>query len=335
MKTGVIGTGYWGPNIIKNLLALNQEVIIYDINRSNLQKAFQRFQECKAVNSLEDILQNSDIVAVTIAVPLRTHYELVIKSLQADKHVFVEKPLCYSIDEAERIRINIKEKILMVGHITLFTPSIVKIKEFITNRFIGTITDISLTRTHLGPIYPDVDVASEVAVHDIAILLYLIPDLPATVNAWGSSRLGSEYYDQANIIIGYKNQLKPSINVQWTSVIRERMIVIEGTSGTIICKTIKGKEELTLYDQQSAFEALKMGAKPQNESLSVRSEVVLLQDEEPLYNELNSFLHCIENNLVPLTDFEFSIKVVSVSEAIRKSMKQNGKTVRIGGKKDY
>ena len=326
MKIGVIGTGYWGPNIIKNLLALNQELIIYDINRSNLQKAFQRFQECKPVNSLEDILQNSDIVAVAIVVPLRTHYELVIKSLQADKHVFVEKPLCYTTDEADRIKFQIKEKILMVGHTTLFTPSIAKIKELITNKIIGTITDISLTRTHLGPIYSDVDVASEVAVHDIAILLYLIHDLPITVNALGTSRLGSKYYDKAHIIVEYKNQLKFSINVQWTSVIRERTIVVEGTSGTIICKTTNGKEELTLYDQQSAFEALNKGAKLQDTPLLVDSKDLILKDEEPLYTELNSFLHCIENNLNPLTDFEFSRKVVVVAEAIRKSMNHNGKT---------
>jgi predicted dehydrogenase len=214
----------------------------------------------------------------------------------------------------------------MVGHVTLFSPSISIIKELITNRGIGKITDILLTRTHLGPIYPDVDVASEVAVHDFATLLYLLPDLPVTVNAWGTSRLGSEYYDQANILIGYKNQHKFSIRVEWTSVIRERMIVVEGTSGTIICKTINGKEDLTLYDQKSAFKALKQGAKPQDGTLSVTCENIKLQDIEPLYNELNSFLHCIENNLVPLTGFEFSRKVVLISEAVRKSMNRNGKT---------
>jgi len=326
MKIGVIGTGYWGPNIVRNLILLNQDLIIYDINQTNLQKTLQRFQECKAAKSLEDILQNPEIVAVAIAVPLKTHYELVFKSLQAGKHVYVEKPLCYSIDEANRINGQIKDKILMVGHITLYTSSIVKIKEIITRNTIGTITDISLTRTHLGPIYQDVDVASEVAVHDIAILLHLLPDLPVTVNAWGTSRLGTEYYDKAYIIIGYKNQVSYSIHVEWTSAIRERMIVVDGTSGTLTCKTINGKEELTLYDQRSAFEALRKGAKPNNEALCARNEDILLKDEEPLYNELKSFLSCIENNMKPLSNFEFSRKVVSVSEAIRKSMNLNGKT---------
>jgi len=263
---------------------------------------------------------------VAIAVPLKAHYELVYKSLQAGKHVYVEKPLCYSIYEADSIKDQIREKILMVGHITLYTSSLVKIKEIITKNIIGKITDITLTRTHLGPIYQDVDVASEVAVHDIAILLHLLPDLPVTINAWGTSRLGSEHFDKANIIIGYKNQVRYSIHVEWTSAIRERMIVVEGTSGTLICKTINGKEELTLYDQRSAFEALKKGAKPNDESLGVRNEDILLKDEEPLYNELQSFLSCIENNTKPLSNFEFSRMVVSVSEAIRKSMKLNGET---------
>jgi predicted dehydrogenase len=326
MKIGVIGTGYWGPNIIKNLLALNQELIVYDINKANAQNTLQRFQECKSVNSLEDILQNPNIKAVVIAVPLKLHYQLVIKSLQAGKHVYVEKPLCYSSDEADKIQIHLKGKVLMVGHITLYTPGIKKIKEFITNSSIGKLTNISLTRTHLGPIYPEIDVATEVASHDIAILLFMIHDMPVTVNAWGTSRLGLNNQDNANIIIGYKDSLKSTINVQWTSVIRERMIVVEGTTGTIVCKTNKGKEELTLYNQQTAFEALKNGAKPQEAMLMVKSEDVILKDAEPLYDELHSFLYCIENNLIPLTNFEFSRKVVSVSEAIRKSMKLNGKT---------
>jgi predicted dehydrogenase len=251
---------------------------------------------------------------------------LVIKSLQAGKHVYVEKPLCYSSDEADKIQIHLKGKVLMVGHITLYTPGIKKIKEFITNSSIGKLTNISLTRTHLGPIYPEIDVATEVASHDIAILLFMIHDMPVTVNAWGTSRLGLNNQDNASIIIGYKDSLKSTINVQWTSVIRERMIVVEGTTGTIVCKTNKGKEELTLYNQQTAFEALKNGAKPQEAMLMVKSEDVILKDAEPLYDELHSFLYCIENNLIPLTNFEFSRKVVSVSEAIRKSMKLNGKT---------
>jgi predicted dehydrogenase len=329
MKIGVIGTGYWGPNIIRNLLALNQELVIYDNNNSNALSALKRFPECKAVSSLEDILHNPEIIAVAIVVQLRFHYQLVIDSLSAGKHVFVEKSLCYSSEEARYIQEHLNEKVLMVGHTTLFTPGTVKIKEFITKNSIGKITGISLTRTHMGPIYHEMDAATEVASHDIAILLFLLNDLPSTVNAWGSSRLGLNYVDSANIIIGYEDSLKPTINVQWTSVIRERMIVLEGTSGTIVCKTIQGKEELTLYNQQSVFEALKNGAKPQEVMPLLKSEEIKLRETEPLYDELQSFLLCIENNLNPLTNFDFSKKVVKVSEAIRKSMQLNGKTIDI------
>ena len=329
MKIGVVGTGYWGPNIIRNLLALNQELVIYDNNNSNALSALERFPECKAVSSLEDILQNPEIIAVAIVVQLRFHYQLVIDSLSAGKHIFVEKSLCYSSEEAENIQMHLNGQVLMVGHTTLFTPGIIKIKEFITMNSIGKITAISLTRTHMGPIYQEMDAATEVASHDIAILLFLLNDLPTIVNAWGSSRLGLNYQDSANIIIGYENSLKPIINVQWTSVIRERTIVLEGTSGTIICKTNQGKEELTIYNQHTAFESMKNGAKLQEIMLLVKSEEVKLSETEPLYDELQNFLHCIENNLDHLTNFDFSRKVVSVSEAIRKSMKLNGQTVNI------
>lgn len=329
MKIGVIGTGYWGPNIIRNLLVLNQDLIIYDIERTNLQQTLQRFQECESVNSLEDILKNPTICAIVIAVPLKYHYQLIIKSLQAGKHVYVEKPLCFSADEADKIKNYIKEKVLMVGHITLFSPGIAKIKELISNNSIGKLTNIFLTRTHFGPIYKETDVATEVAAHDIAILLYMIPDEPVTVNAWGTSRLGLNNQDNANIIIGYKDSLLSIINVQWTSVIRERKILVEGTSGTIVYNANQGKEELIIHNQKTAFEALIKGTKPQEAMLMVKSEEIILKETEPLKVELHSFLNCIENNLIPLTNFVFSRKVVLVSEAIRKSMKFNGETVKI------
>lgn len=329
MKIGVVGTGYWGPNIIRNLLALNQELVIYDNNNSNILSALERFPECKAASSLEDILHNNEIIAVAIVVQLRFHYRLIIDSLAAGKHIFVEKSLCYSPEQADDIQKHLNGKVLMVGHTTLFTPGTIKIKEYLSRNSIGKITGISLTRTHLGPIYQEMDAATEVASHDIAILLFLLNDLPSTVNAWGSSRLGLNYFDSADIIMGYKNSLKPRINVQWTSAIRERTTVVEGTSGTLICKTNQGKEELTIYNQQRAFAALKSGAKPREIMPLVTSEAVKLSETEPLYDELQSFLHCIEYNLDPLTNFEFSRKVVSVSEAIRKSMKLNGQTVNI------
>ena len=329
MKIGVVGTGYWGPNIIRNLLALKQELVIYDSNNSNASSALERFPECKAVSLLEDILRNPEIIAVAIVVQLRFHYQLVIDSLSAGKHVFVEKSLCYSSEEANNIKKHLNGKVLMVGHTTLFTSGTIKIKELITKNSIGKITGISLTRTHMGPIYQEMDAATEVASHDIAILLFLLDDLPATVNAWGSSRLGINYVDSANIIIGYKDSLKPIINVQWTSVIRERTIVVEGTSGTLICMTNQGKEELTIYNHQRAFEALKSGAKPREIMPLVKSEEVKLRETEPLYDELQNFLQSIDNNLDPLTNFDFSRKVVTVSETIRKSMKLNGQTVNI------
>lgn len=329
MKIGVVGTGYWGPNIIRNFLALNQELVIYDNDNSRVLTALERFPECKAVSSLEEILENEEIKAVAIVVQLRFHHQLVIDSLAAGKNIFVEKSLCYSSQEADDIQMHLKHKVLMVGHITLFSHGILKIKEFITKNSIGKISGISLTRTHLGPIYQELDAATEVASHDIATLLFLLNDLPVTVNAWGSSRLGLNYYDCATIIIGYENSLKPLINVQWTSVIRERTIVLEGTSGTLICKTNQGKEELTIYDQQRAFDSLKNGAKPRETGPLVKYENVKLIETEPLYEELKHFLSCVENNLDPLTNFVFSRKVVSVSEAIRKSMKANGQTINI------
>jgi UDP-2-acetamido-3-amino-2,3-dideoxy-glucuronate N-acetyltransferase len=329
MKIGVIGTGYWGPNIVRNLLALGQDVTIYDIDESHLRNTCEKHQNCRRAGSLDEILHNAAIPAVAISVPLKSHSDLVIKSLKAGKNVFVEKSLCYSSREADKILVHLNGTILMVGHITLFTPGIARIKELITNNCIGKLTWISLTRTHLGKVYPEVDVASEVSSHDISILLFLIRELPLSVNAWGSSRLGLNTADNATIIIRYKDNLTCAINVQWTSVIRERKILIEGTSGTIVSTTDNVKEELILFDQQEAFEALRKGANPKESMLKVKSQVLMQNQQEPLYDELAVFLNCIQYNKQPLTNIEFGIRVVKVFEAIRKSMQLNGKTIKI------
>ena len=329
MKIGVIGTGYWGPNIIRNLLALNQEIILYDTNKSNLHNTLQKFHDCDSVSSIEGILLNPDVNSVAVVVPLKQHYKLIIKSLKARKNVFVEKSLCYSTDEADRIKIYLRDKVLMVGHTTLFTPGITKIKELINSNRIGKLTSFHFTRTHLGKIYPGIDVASEVASHDIATMLFLIKEIPDSVNAWGNTRLGLNKQDNATVILRYKGSPRCTINVQWTSAIRARMVILEGTTGTIVNRTDNGKEELLIYDQRMAFECLKKNSRPEEAVLKMKSENITIPCREPLYDELNCFLQCVNNNLIPLTDYKFGRKVVTILEALRRSIKQNGKTVKI------
>jgi UDP-2-acetamido-3-amino-2,3-dideoxy-glucuronate N-acetyltransferase len=326
MRTGVIGTGYWGPNLIRNLLALNQEVLIYDINPDKLNKASLLYPACKPVNSLTDILDDQLVEAVAIAVPLKEHSLLVTECLRAGKHVYVEKPLCYSTDEAESIKRHINGKILMIGHITLYSEGIVRLKNLLSKGTIGKLTGINFTRTHLGKIYPGADVVSEVAVHDIASLLFLLDERPQKLNAWGTSRALRDTADSAHIILGYNDGLKSVINVQWTSVKRERTVVAEGTKGTIVCETINGNEVLTLYDQREAFELLKDGANPPEAFNALKSREVTLNTTEPLFEEMKHFLECIENNQAPRTDFEFGSKVVYVAKSIRKSVRTFGKT---------
>ena len=329
MKIALIGTGYWGPNIARNLLALKQEITIYDINKSNLERTLQQYSNCIRADSLEDVLNNTRIEAVAIAVPLIGHSALIIQSLKAGKHVFVEKSLCYSLDEAEAIKPLLGDRILMVGHITLFTGSTFKIKEFIEEKHIGNLTGIYSTRTHLGKIYPGIDAATEVSSHDISLFLYLLNEMPVSVSAYGASRLGLGEPDNVCIILRFRQNLTCTINVQWSSIIRERKIVVEGNSGSLVCIRDREKEELTFYDQRAAFKALRNGAYPSDATKLVRTQVLFNSNREPLYDELGAFLECIENSKQPLTDFFFGRKVVKVLESIRMSMCQNGKTVKI------
>jgi UDP-2-acetamido-3-amino-2,3-dideoxy-glucuronate N-acetyltransferase len=330
MKIAVIGTGYWGPNIVRNLVALRHKVFVFDRIPERSARMVEQFPQCSKLNSLDSILNERTIESVAIAVPLRDHYDLVIKSLRAGKHVFVEKPMCQTIKEAEQIGREINDTILMTGHITNFSPGIQMMRSRIKKGDIGALQGIALYRTQCSPVYAETDIITDVGAHDVAVLLLLTGKLPTSAIAVGYSRLDKGQSDAAHIIYRWKNSFITNIDLQWTSVFHTRRIIAEGNTGSLVFSTINGKEKLDLYEQTNVFNALRKGVTTHEiKKIPIEKKEIVLKSTEPLYEELKEFLRCIEEGRQPATGFDFSKKVVKVLEAARTSMQKNGERVCI------
>ncbi|MCK5601289.1 Gfo/Idh/MocA family oxidoreductase [Candidatus Pacearchaeota archaeon] len=329
MKIAVIGLGYWGPNLVRNFLALKQEVFLFDKIANRSIKIAKSFPGSVPVESWKCILNDPSIEAIALAVPLPSHFTLAIDVLDAGKHLFIEKPLCKSISEADEIKRHLKGQVLMVGHITHYSSGIRMLKHQLDSGAIGEVRCFSFIRTHLGPIYSGTDVLTEVAAHDIAILFQLDSELPKSLHVWGTHRLDYGNPDAAHIVLKWPSNLTARIDVQWTSVLRRRIVISEGTRGTLIFQANTGTEHLEVHNQEGAFAALKQGISPKQLSGINNVQDIHLPPSEPLREELSTFLKCIREGSQPETDIGFSRKVIGVLEAARESMMQGGKEIII------
>jgi UDP-2-acetamido-3-amino-2,3-dideoxy-glucuronate N-acetyltransferase len=329
MRIAVIGLGYWGPNIVRNLVALGQEVYVYDKEMDKITSVLELHKECIPLRSLDEVWGNQSIEAVVLAVPLPAHCDLILRSLRCGKHVFVEKPLCFSTKEADAIGQTLEGTILMVGHITQFSKGIQRIATAIHERDIGDIRRLSFARTHLGPIYGRTDVLSEVAAHDISIVTSFVSKPPHSVQAWGIELLHRGSPDAAHLVLQWFNGPIAQIDVQWSSVIRRREIEIDGSDGTLLFRAHGQQEELFLYRHKEAYDVLKQEIRWRLAKDLVEQKELIIEPHEPLREELSHFLDCIRTRNNPTTDFHFGRTVVSILEASRLSMERNGATVDV------
>jgi predicted dehydrogenase len=328
MRIGVVGFGYWGPNIVRNLHALGHQVYVFDREPSRTASAVDRFPGVHGVSRLEHLLDDPRIVALAVVVPLPHHASLVLRALDANKHVFVEKPLCLTVAEARAIAARAGDRIVAVGHLTSYTPGVRTLTDHVHRGTIGRPIHLELVRTHFGPTYEGVDVLTEVAAHDVAIVLGIRPDPHARLLAWGRSRLGLGQPDAATLVLEWQDGCVARIEAGWASAHRARRLVVEGETGTLHLETIDGREHLRVIDQRLALEALRGSRSPTAASL-VESRAIELSPAEPLRDELSAFVACITSGRRPEVGLPFATKVVSILESARTSMKGSAAEARV------
>lgn len=298
VRLAVIGCGRWGPNHIRILGSLpSARVVAYaDTDRAARSRMARQFPGIAAV-SAEAALRDPAIDALVVATPAATHYGLVRRALMAGKHVLCEKPLCRTSRQATALAslARRKRRVLMVGHVFLFNSGLLRLKKTVDSGRLGRILSISAIRTNLGPVRSDVNVAYDLASHDIAICNWLMGAIPRRVSATGVALLQSGIADETSLTLDYAGGASADLHASWLFHRKIRRM------------TVVGERRTASWDDQDAKSA----------------------DAEPLKAQARAFLIALRSGKPERSGPEFSAGVVGVLEAAEKSVKQRGRTVKI------
>ncbi len=327
----LMGVGYWGRNILRNLYEMEVLRIACDINPEVLTEQQEKFPDIEYSTSFEDVLNDSRIKAVAIATPAVTHYKIVKQSLLADKDVFVEKPLSLTLNDGkELVELASKRgRVLMVGHILQYHPVVIKLKEIISEGILGKIQYIYSNRLNIGKLRVEENILWSFAPHDISVILYLLDEEPIKVSAFGGDYLNNGVYDTTMTILEFKNKVKGHIFVSWIHPFKEQKLIVVGSKAMAVFDDV-GKEKLLLYPHKIEWREGKIPV-----AQKADYEIVPYEEGEPLKRELNHFIECIQTRNGPRTDGNEGLRVLRVIEAAEDCLLENKQLNNSAMSKDY
>lgn len=331
---GVVGYGYWGPNLVRNFCEASETQVIgvSDLRPDRLATAQNRYPGIQVSRDYQVLLANSKIDAIAICTPVSTHFELAMQALRAGKHVLVEKPLASNseqvsrlIEEAERRRL-----VLMVDHTFVYTGAVRKLRDLITSGGMGTLFYYDSVRINLGLFQNDVDVIWDLAVHDFAIMQYLLPEWPRAIAATGIKHVAGGMENIAYISAFFETNLIAHINVNWLSPVKIRRTLIGGSRQMAVYDDVEGSEKVKVYDRgitvdDRSDDIYKM-------LISYRSgdmRAPQLDPTEALRVEVRHFAECISQGTRPITDGYVGLQVVQALEAATDSMRDRGRLIEL------
>ena len=328
---GIIGYGYWGPNLVRNFSQVNNCAVsmVSDFRAERLAVVSKNYPAIQVTTNPDDILLSAAINAVVIATPVFTHFDLAKKALQNGKHVLLEKPMTSTVKEAEDLISIAKEKglLIMVDHTFLYTGAVQKIKSLITDGAIGNVQYFDSTRINLGLFQSDVNVLWDLAPHDISILNHLVGEKPYSVNATGVSHTGNEIENIAYLTVNYKSGFIAHFNCSWTSPVKIRMMLIGGDKKMLVFNDLEPTEKIRVYD---AGYDHKTDEEKMRVLVDYRAGDVYIPKvdaREALFGMASDFVNSIQKGTRPVSDFESGLNVVKILEAAQLSIKQNGKEI--------
>ncbi len=319
IKVGVIGCGYWGPNIIRNFSQMSRTEVsrVADLDQERLAHIRKLYPFVQTSTMSQEILSDPYIQVVAIATPINTHFELARQALEQGKHVFVEKPLASSSQQArELIQLARKqERKLMVGHTFLYTSAVRKIKEIIKSGELGDIYYINAQRLNLGLFQKDYNVIWDLAPHDISIVLHLLEQNPVSVQSFGACHINPAIEDVATLSLDFGNNLIAFLQMSWLDPDKVRKMTVVGSEKMLVYDDIQPAEKIRIYDK--GVQGPKYYDSFAEFHYSYKYGDILIpkiDGGEPLQTELSHFIDCIEQDLTPLTDGENGLQVLTVME---------------------
>ena len=307
-KICVVGAGYWGKNHIRTLHELGALGGIVETNSKLLERFSKKYPDVSTYQNLEDTLDNNKFAGFTVATPAETHFNIAAKIIQAGKHVLVEKPLALTIEDAEEL-VKLAEKYsvnLMVGYVLLFHPAIIKIKELINDRKIGSLQYIYSNRLNLGQVRTEENVFWSLAPHDISIFQYFTESYPEEINANGSAFLQKGIHDSTITQLKYPNGVEGHIFVSWLHPFKEHRLVIIGSEAMITFEDSAEGKPLKLHSKK--FD-ISQGAL---EKVDGQVKLVEYKNSMPLTEELSYFVKHINNGTRTITNGVHALEVTKI-----------------------
>jgi predicted dehydrogenase len=331
----VIGCGEWGPNHIRNFQSQpGAEVLAaVDPDAARLERVRGLFPAVEGCAQPDQVFTDDRIQAVVVATPLRTHYALVKKALEAGKHVLCEKPLCETVAQARELidLAQARKLILVVGHVFLFNPGIMKVKQIVDSGDLGSLHYLQAVRTNLGPIRRDCNAAFDLATHDISIFNWLVGAAPLEVAATGASFLQPGIEDVVSISLKYPRQVFGSIQASWLNPKKVRQITVVGSKQMVTWDDLQLGSPVACYDKgaNSNSHYTDYGEFLRISTWDGDVKLPKVHTEEPLKLQARHFLEAIANGAAEKSGGDSALGVVSVLEGIAASLRENGRMVRI------
>lgn len=330
VKFGVIGYGYWGPNIVRNLKQLEKTdvVAICDKSASSRHRVQKAYPQVQVTDDPVELMRLSDVDAIAVITPVWTHYELAKAALDHGKHIFVEKPFTSNLAQAEELielaaRKNLK---VMVDHTFLFTGAVRKIRQLLDDNSLGKLYYYDSTRVNLGLFQHDVNVVWDLAPHDLSIMDYLIQKSPEALVATGQTHLNG-YEDVAFMTLYFPDKIIAHLNVNWLSPVKVRTTLIGGEKKMLVWNDLEADEKIKIYDKgvtvtnrEGVYSLL----------VNYRSGDMWapqIEQAEALHRELEYFVDCITNDKTPINDGHAGLRVVRMLEVASESLRQRGALV--------
>jgi predicted dehydrogenase len=336
IRIGVIGYGYWGPNLVRNFYETPgvQVACVSDLRADRLAAVTGRYPTVQTTQDFQELMADSSIDAVAIATPVSTHYELAMHALQEGKHVLVEKPLASDTAQVQRL-IDLAQKrnrVLMVDHTFVYTGAVRKIRELVESGNLGEIYYYDSVRVNLGLFQHDVNVLWDLAVHDLSIMDYVLPFRPCAVSATGLSHVPGGTENVAYLTLFFEGSQIAHIHANWLAPVKLRRTLIGASRKMIVYDDLEQSEKIKVYDKGITLSNHQNPEKLYQMLVGYRTGDMLapnLDHTEALRREIDHFLHCIEHAEEPITGGSAGLRVVEILQAASQSMAQRGRPIEL------
>jgi len=331
VRVGVIGYGYWGPNLVRNFNRLADLKVCCDLDEGNRAKIASLYPDVAVVRDFDEML-GMDVDAVVIATSAPSHYELAKKALGAGKHVFVEKPITLSTETAQELVALADEKklTLMVGHLLEYHAAVNEVKRYIESGELGQVRYVYSQRLNLGKVRQDENALWSLAPHDISIILYLLGEEPDEVTCRGESYLTEGVQDVVFCTLHFGSGKLANVHVSWLDPHKMRKLTVVGTKKMLVFDDMESTDKIWIYDKGVGDGE---GYLSYGEDVRLRFgdiTIPFVQMVEPLATECRHFLDCVESGETPRSDGRDGLRVLRVVEAAQSSLEQRGAPVAIG-----